>query len=85
MVDKLMVTDSSGSKSASLTIALVAFVVCTGWVGLSAFEELWGLKIRPFDAGVCAAYLTPCLMLYWGRRNTAAKTAAPAAEEESAE
>lgn len=73
-MEALMVTDSSGNKSISLTLALIAFAVTTAWVGVSAFEEIGGIKIRPFDAGVCAAYLTPVLMLYWGRRNTAAKT-----------
>lgn len=64
---------SDGKPSASLTMAVVGFVIVSAWLVLSIFEELWGLKIRAFDGGEAMIFLSPLLALYFGRRYTSDK------------
>lgn len=61
---------ANGKRSASLTLAVVAFVICTIWVAASMFEQIGPVKIRVFDPAVAGVYLIPILGLYWGRRKT---------------
>lgn len=69
----IWIRNERGEKSASLTLAVIAFLVCTMWVGLSVIEEYKDWKFRPFDPAVAAAYLTPVLGLYGWRRSTRVK------------
>lgn len=68
------VTDTNGNKSASLTMAVVGFVVVTLWLLISIFAKIGNLQIREFDATGAMAYLTPLLALYFGRRWTDTST-----------
>lgn len=72
---RMWVIGTNGKPSMSATFATVAFVTTTLVYVASVFEKLGPLTIRPFDPAVCAAYLTPILALYFGRRQTEAKTA----------
>ena len=65
---KLWIIDTNGKPSISATFATIAFMTTTVLYVLSIFEKLGKLSIRPFDPTMCAAYLTPVLMLYFGRR-----------------
>ena len=66
------IKNTKGEKSASLTLAVVAFVVVMLWMVLSIFT-IPGILIAPFDASEAMMVLTPLLGLYWGRRNTDVK------------
>ena len=63
-----MLKDTSGNPSASHTLAIIAFSVVTLWLVLSIFENIGPIHIRAFSGADAMAYLSPCLMLYWGRR-----------------
>lgn len=65
--------DSSGTASATVTFAAIAFWVTTVAYLLSIVEKLGPLEIRPFDVAACGTYLIPILSLYFGRRWTDAK------------
>jgi hypothetical protein len=71
---------TDGKPSMSATFAAVAFVSTTLMYIASAFEKIGPFTIRPFDPSVCAAYLMPTLMLYFGRRATDSKN--PSKSEE---
>ena len=62
--------NTNGEESASLTFAIIAFIVTTTSYAFSIFPKLWGFETRPFDPSGCAAYLTPILTLYFSRRFT---------------
>ena len=64
------VKKADGTPSASATFAFVAFWVTTVAYILSLFEKVGPITVRPFDAVASGAYLTPVLMLYFGRRYT---------------
>jgi len=63
-----LLKQSDGRPSASFTMMIISFVVITLWLIASIFEELWGIKIRPFDAASATAYFSPLMLLYFGRR-----------------
>lgn len=63
-----MLKNSSGTKSASFTMMVVAFSVVTLWLLVSIVAKIGHLEIRPFSGSEAMAYLTPILALYWGRR-----------------
>lgn len=65
--------NTSGEESASLTFAIIAFIVTTLSYLLSIFPKIGNFETRPFDPGACAAYLTPILTLYFSRRFTEVK------------
>lgn len=65
---KLWIIGTDGKPSMSATFATVAFLTTTAVYIASIFEKIGKLSIRPFDPTVCAAYLMPILMLYFGRR-----------------
>ena len=76
MVDKkskmswIWIKNTSGNPSMSATFATVAFVATTLIYIASVFEKIGPFSIRPFDPGVCSAYLIPVLGLYFSRRYT---------------
>lgn len=74
---------TDGKPSMSATFATVAFVATTALYIAAAFEQIGPLTMRPFDPTVCAAYLMPVLMLYFGRRATDAKASSERQGEES--
>ncbi len=61
---------SNGEPSASFTMMMIGFIVCTLWLLLSIVETIAGIPIREFDAATAMAYFTPLAMLYFGRRWT---------------
>jgi hypothetical protein len=65
--------NTNGEESASLTFAIIAFMVTTLSYLLSIFPKIGNFETRPFDPGACAAYLTPILTLYFSRRFTEVK------------
>lgn len=69
-----MMTDSSGVKSASLTMCMVGFSLVSLWLLVSIVAKIGHLEIREFDAGQAMGYLTPLLALYFGRRWTDGKS-----------
>jgi len=60
--------NSDGKKSASFTMVAIAFAVVTLWLLLSIAQKLGSVEIRPFAASDAMAYLSPILLLYFGRR-----------------
>lgn len=81
----LWIISTDGKPSMSATFATVAFVTTTLVYVASVFEKLGPVTIRPFDPAVCAAYLTPILALYFGRRQTESKAAAASKQETEAQ
>lgn len=67
------ISDSKGYGSVTVTFATVAFWVTTFAYIASIFDSVGPIKFRQFDVAACAAYLTPTLTLYFGRRWTDAK------------
>lgn len=65
--------NSNGEESASLTFAMIAFLITSLSYLLSIFPKIGKFETRPFDPGACAAYLTPILTLYFSRRFTEIK------------
>jgi hypothetical protein len=67
---RVWIIGTNGKPSMSATFATVAFVTTTVVYIASIFEKIGPFSIRPFDPSVCAAYLTPVLALYFGRKHT---------------
>lgn len=65
--------NTAGERSASLTLAVIAFVAVTGWLVAWLVCTPLGLLVPPFDASAALQYLTPILALYFGRRHTDSK------------
>lgn len=65
--------NTNGEESASLTFAIIAFLITSLSYLLSIFPKICNFETRPFDPGACAAYLTPILTLYFSRRFTEVK------------
>jgi hypothetical protein len=65
--------NTNGEESASLTFAIVSFLITSLSYLLSIFPKIGNFETRPFDPGACAAYLTPILTLYFSRRFTEVK------------
>ena len=65
--------NKNGERSVSLTMVVVSFGVVTGWLVLWLVLASFGLTIPAFDATTAMAYLSPILMLYFGRKNTDAR------------
>lgn len=62
--------NTAGKPSASFTMVVIAFGVVTLWLMLSIASKIGNLEIRPFAATDAMAYLSPILLLYYGRRQT---------------
>ena len=70
---QLLIKDSSGQQSTSVTLLWVAFIVTTLAYILALVDTIGPFKIRPFDPAACSTYFIPILTLYMGRRYTKAK------------
>ena len=64
----MLLKNSAGTKSASYTMMVIAFVVVTLWLTVSIVAKIGNIEIRAFSGSEAMAYLTPILALYWGRR-----------------
>ena len=73
----LFLKSTSGKPSASFTMMVVSFTVVTLWLFMSIVEHWGPVHIRPFSASEAMAYLTPCMALYFGRRQTESAAATP--------
>jgi hypothetical protein len=82
---KLWIIGTDGKPSMSATFATVAFLTTTAVYIASIFEKIGKLSIRPFDPTVCAAYLMPVLMLYFGRRHDENKFGQAAGQQDKKE
>lgn len=79
----MLLKNSSGTKSASFTMMVIAFAVVTLWLLVSIVAKVGGLEIRPFSGSEAMSYLTPILALYWGRKWQEGKTEAEKPAEET--
>jgi len=70
---KLWMRDSTGKRSATITIVWISFIVTTLAYLASIFDVVGPVKFRTFDIGACSTYFIPILSLYFGRRYTKAK------------
>lgn len=70
---RMWINGTNGRPSISATFATIAFFTTTLLYIVSIFEKIGNVSIRHFDPTMCAAYLTPVLMLYFGRRREEAK------------
>ena len=65
---------TTGSASVSTTFVLIAFLLTSLSFVMNMFEgQIFGFTLRPFDVGAVNSYLTPMILLYFGRRFTEAK------------
>lgn len=78
-MNKLYLRNSNGQPSASLTMALVSFVLVTAWLVFWVVGTTFGLHVPAFDSTAAMGYMTPLLGLYFGRRWTD-KDAIPASQ-----
>ena len=62
---------SDGKPSASFTMMMIGFIICSLWLLASIVENIAGVPIREFNGAEAMAYFTPLAMLYFGRRWTA--------------
>jgi hypothetical protein len=69
----LWIQNSSGQASVTTTLLVISFWVTTLVYLASIFEDVLGIKVRPFDVGASAAYFAPILAAYAQRRWTEAK------------
>lgn len=67
---RFLLKDTSGKYSASYTMAMTAFLVVTLWLVLSIFSKIGRVEIREFSGSEAMSFLTPILLLYFGRRHT---------------
>lgn len=72
---RLWIVGTDGKPTISGTFATIAFITTTLVYVASVFEKIGPVTVRHFDPAVCAAYLTPVLALYFGRRRDDAKNA----------
>ena len=70
---RIWIRNTNGEPSMSATFAVIAFFTTTAMYVASFFEKIGPVTIRPFDPGICAAYLVPTLTLYFGRRTVDTK------------
>lgn len=64
------IKNTQGKSSASLTMALIAFIAVTLWLLVWLIATPFGVPVPIFEAGTAMAYLSPILALYFGRRWT---------------
>lgn len=69
----MLMRDSTGEKSTSVTLLFVSFGVMTLAVIASMFESIGPIALRQINVELLAAYFTPIIALYGGRRWTTAK------------
>ena len=64
----LWIKNTKGQPSASLTFATIGFFVVTLWLLVSIVAKIGHIEIRPFNGTEANLFLTPLLLLYFGRR-----------------
>lgn len=69
----LWLRNDAGRKSVTVTLVTIAFLVTTFAYVLSIVGSIGLVVFRPFDVAACAAYLTPILALYFGRKHSDSK------------
>lgn len=74
---RVWIRDTRGQPSASLTLAVVAFVVVTLAYACGMISQVGTVVFRPFDPTIVGAYLVPILTLYFGRRLVESRDGAP--------
>lgn len=78
----MWIKNADGKPSASLTLAIVAFVLTASWFLLSFLNVKLGTwSVREFEETAALSFLLPCLSLYWGRRASEVKTVLEAAKK----
>lgn len=70
----MLLKNSDGKKSASFTMMITGFIVVTLWLLVSIVQKIGNIQIRQFSSTEAMAYLSPLLLLYFGRRYTDANT-----------
>jgi len=70
---KIWMRDSSGLRSASVTLLWISFLVTTVGYLLALVENIGTIKIRPFIVAGSGSYCLPILTMYTGRKWTKAK------------
>ena len=70
MPSRAWIRDTRGRPSASLTFAVVAFLVVTLSYLCGMLVHVGPVEFRSFDPAASSAYLVPILTLYFGRRFT---------------
>lgn len=61
--------DTSGKRSASLTLSATAFLLVSLWFLLSFLSfGIGSWKVKEFSETAAMSYLIPCMALYFGRR-----------------
>lgn len=80
----LLLRNTDGKPSYSLTMAIAAFAATLVWYILSIFTHIKGFDIRAFDGGSAMAFLSPLLLNYYGAKHLDKVNAATVEKEESA-
>lgn len=80
----LLLKNTDGKPSYSLTMAIAAFAATLVWYILSIFTHIKGFDIRAFDGGSAMAFLSPLLLNYYGAKHLDKSNAATVDKEESA-
>lgn len=66
---KLLLKNTHGKPSYSLTMVVMAFLATLLWFILSIFTHIKGFDIRAFDGGAAMAFLSPLLLNYYGSKH----------------
>ncbi len=66
---KLLLKNTDGKPSYSLTMVVMAFLATLLWFILSIFTHIKGFDIRAFDGGAAMAFLSPLLLNYYGSKH----------------
>lgn len=80
----LLLKNTDGKPSYSLTMAIAAFTATLLWYILSIFTHIKGFDIRAFDGGSAMAFLSPLLLNYYGAKHLDKVNAATVGKEEPA-
>jgi hypothetical protein len=78
---RFWINDSAGHPSITVTFLTIAFVVTTIAYAGAMFDSIGPLHFRAFDSAACAAYMSPVMALYLGRRYTDARYGNPNAPQ----
>lgn len=79
----LWIKNTEGKPSASLTMAFVAFILVSAWLVTWVVAALFKVEVPAFDVASAMGYLSPLLMLYFGRRFTDTKGTKTGSEDTS--
>lgn len=65
----LLLKNTDGKPSYSLTMAVLAFSATLLWFVLSIFTHIKGFDIRAFDGAAAMCFLAPILANYYGGKS----------------